>query len=67
MEKVGKDGVITVEEAKTMETSIDYVEGMQFSTAASCRPISPPTATRRPPSSRTPFILIHDKKELSRT
>ncbi|HOT60337.1 MAG TPA: TCP-1/cpn60 chaperonin family protein, partial [Spirochaetales bacterium] len=30
MEKVGKDGVITVEEAKTMETTIEYVEGMQF-------------------------------------
>ncbi len=30
MEKVGKDGVITVEEAKTMETSLDVVEGMQF-------------------------------------
>ncbi len=30
MEKVGKDGVITVEEAKTLETSLDVVEGMQF-------------------------------------
>src|SRR4029453_15504523 len=30
MNKVGKDGVITVEEAKTMETSLDIVEGMQF-------------------------------------
>ena len=30
MEKVGKDGVITVEEAKSMETSLDVVEGMQF-------------------------------------
>ena len=30
MEKVGKDGVITVEEAKSMETSLDIVEGMQF-------------------------------------
>jgi chaperonin GroEL len=30
MEKVGKDGVITVEEAKTMETSLEVVEGMQF-------------------------------------
>jgi chaperonin GroEL len=30
MKKVGKDGVITVEEAKTMETSLDIVEGMQF-------------------------------------
>ena len=30
MEKVGKDGVITVEEAKTAETTLDVVEGMQF-------------------------------------
>ncbi|HPE89375.1 MAG TPA: TCP-1/cpn60 chaperonin family protein, partial [Spirochaetia bacterium] len=30
MEKVGKDGVITVEESKTMDTTIDFVEGMQF-------------------------------------
>jgi chaperonin GroEL len=30
MQKVGKDGVITVEEAKTLETSLDFVEGMQF-------------------------------------
>src|SRR4029434_3617309 len=30
MDKVGKDGVITVEEAKTLETSLDVVEGMQF-------------------------------------
>ena len=30
MEKVGKDGTITVEEAKSIETSLDVVEGMQF-------------------------------------
>ena len=30
MEKVGKDGVITVEEAKSLETTLDVVEGMQF-------------------------------------
>ena len=30
MEKVGKDGVITVEEAKTLETTLEVVEGMQF-------------------------------------
>ena len=30
MDKVGKDGVITVEEAKTLETSLEVVEGMQF-------------------------------------
>ena len=30
MEKVGKDGVITVEEAKSLETKLEFVEGMQF-------------------------------------
>ena len=30
MEKVGKDGVITVEEGKTIETTLEFVEGMQF-------------------------------------
>jgi len=30
MKKVGKDGVITVEESKTMETTLEVVEGMQF-------------------------------------
>jgi len=42
MEKVGKDGVVTVEEAKTIETSLEVVEGCN-STAATSRPISPPT------------------------
>ena len=39
MEKVGKDGVITVEEAKAMETTLEVVEGMQFDRATS-RPTS---------------------------
>jgi chaperonin GroEL len=39
MKKVGNEGVITVEEAKSLETELDIVEGMR-STAAICRPIS---------------------------
>jgi len=42
MDKVGKDGVITVEEAKSMETHLEVVEGMQL-TAVICLPISSPT------------------------
>ena len=37
MEKVGKEGVITVEEAKGMDSKLEIVEGMQNSTAAICR------------------------------
>ena len=40
MEKVGKEGVITVEEAKSMESTLEVVEGMRIVrlTAATCRP-----------------------------
>jgi chaperonin GroEL len=61
MEKVGKDGVITVEEAKTLETSLDVVEGMQFDRGY----LSPYFVTdpeRMEVALENPFILIHEKK-----
>jgi chaperonin GroEL len=61
MDKVGKDGVITVEEAKSMETSLDAVDGMQFDRGY-LSPYFVTDAERMEVNMENPLILINEKK-----
>jgi chaperonin GroEL len=61
MDKVGKEGVITVEEAKSMDTTLDLVEGMQFDRGY-LSPYFVTDAERMETVLESPYILIYDKK-----
>jgi chaperonin GroEL len=61
MKKVGKDGVITVEESKTMETQLDVVEGMQFDRGY-LSPYFVSDPERMEAVQEDPYILINEKK-----
>jgi chaperonin GroEL len=61
MEKVGKEGVITVEEAKGMETSLEIVEGMQFDRGY-VSPYFVTDAEKMEAHLEDPYILLHEKK-----
>ncbi len=61
MAKVGKEGVITVEEAKSMETTLEIVEGMQFDRGY-LSPYFVMDAEKMDASLEEPYILLHEKK-----
>jgi chaperonin GroEL len=61
MDKVGKEGVITVEEAKGMETTLDVVEGMQFDRGY-LSPYFVTDAEKMEVALQDPFVLLHEKK-----
>jgi chaperonin GroEL len=61
MAKVGKEGVITVEEAKSMETTLEIVEGMQFDRGY-LSPYFVTDAEKMDASLEEPYILLHEKK-----
>ena len=64
MNKVGKDGVITVEESRTMETQLEVVEGMQFDRGY-LSPYFVTDAERMEVALENPYILIYEKKKIS--
>jgi chaperonin GroEL len=61
MDKVGKEGVITVEEAKSLETELDVVEGMQFDRGY-VSPYFVTNAEKMTCELEHPYILVHEKK-----
>jgi chaperonin GroEL len=61
MEKVGNEGVITVEEAKSLETELEVVEGMQFDRGY-LSPYFVTNAEKMTTELENPFILLHEKK-----
>src|SRR5204863_2027129 len=61
MQKVGNEGVITVEEAKSLETELDVVEGMQFDRGY-ISPYFVTNAEKMIAELENPYILIHEKK-----
>src|SRR5207302_1658548 len=61
MQKVGNEGVITVEEAKSLETELDVVEGMQFDRGY-LSPYFVTNAEKMIAELENPYILIHEKK-----
>src|ERR671931_339101 len=61
MQKVGNEGVITVEEAKSLETELDVVEGMQFDRGY-LSPYFVTNAEKMVAELENPYILLHEKK-----